>query len=202
MMSEQHERLRTARKQAGFATATAAAEALGTKATTYLAHENGEKGLSRAGERYARFFRVSLEWLLTGKGEMRPKRAAWSLPVAGLVGAGAAVEPIEDAAGEDMPDRVEWPDPEILAALIVHGDSQLPRYAPGEVIIYDARERLPRDLVNQMAVVQCADGRRLVKRIRKGTRIDRWSLESLNANLEEDVLINAAYEIVGSLSRR
>lgn len=202
-MQDASERLAAARRAAGFSSAAKAAEAMGIGAPAYAHHENGTRGFNRSAERYARFFRVSLEWLLTGKGEMRPRRtAAWSVPVAGMVGAGAAVEPIEDAAGDQMPDRIEWPEPEVLAALIVHGDSQVPRYMPGEVIIYDARPRAPRDLLNRMAVVQCEDGRRLIKRIRRGTRMERWSLESLNANLEEDVALLAAYEIVGALTRR
>ena len=199
---DQHKRLQQARRAAGYATASAAAEALGAKATTYLAHENGEKGLSRAGERYARFFRVSLEWLLTGKGEMRPRRGSAVIPVAGLVGAGAAIEPIEALTRDEIPDHVEWPDAETLGALIVHGDSQLPRYRAGEVILYDTRPRMPRELLNEMAIVQCEDGRRLVKRIRKNAIPGRYNLESLNADLEEDVPLLAAYEIIGALTRR
>jgi phage repressor protein C with HTH and peptisase S24 domain len=64
-------RLRFAREQAGFARASDAARAMGIEAPTYLGHENGSRGLSRAVARYARFFGVSLDWLIDGRGELK-----------------------------------------------------------------------------------------------------------------------------------
>jgi phage repressor protein C with HTH and peptisase S24 domain len=64
-----HQRLRFAREQAGFARASDAARAMGIGEPTYLGHENGSRGLSRAAARYARFFHVSLDWLIGGRGE-------------------------------------------------------------------------------------------------------------------------------------
>ena len=56
-----------------YETAVEAAQAMGIPPATYIQHENGTRGsgsLPRAAaERYAKFFRVSLDWLLTGKGE-------------------------------------------------------------------------------------------------------------------------------------
>jgi phage repressor protein C with HTH and peptisase S24 domain len=70
-LAEPHQRLRFAREQAGYASASDAARAIGVEEPTYLGHENGSRGLSRAGARYARFFRVSLDWLIGGRGEYR-----------------------------------------------------------------------------------------------------------------------------------
>jgi phage repressor protein C with HTH and peptisase S24 domain len=61
-----HQRLRVAREQAGFSRASEAARAMGIEEPTYLGHENGSRGLSRAAPRYARFFGVSLDWLIDG----------------------------------------------------------------------------------------------------------------------------------------
>jgi phage repressor protein C with HTH and peptisase S24 domain len=66
-----HQRLRFAREQAGYARASDAARAIGVGEPTYLGHENGSRGLSRAAARYARFFHVSLDWLLEGRGEFK-----------------------------------------------------------------------------------------------------------------------------------
>jgi Peptidase S24-like len=66
-----HQRLRFAREQAGYASASDAARAIGVEEPTYLGHENGSRGLSRAAPRYARFFHVSLDWLLEGRGEFK-----------------------------------------------------------------------------------------------------------------------------------
>lgn len=73
-LSEPHERLRWARKRAGFDTAKAAAESLGMKKDTYSAYER-EPGKSKVtgldhqrAIQFARKFKVSWEWLLTGSG--------------------------------------------------------------------------------------------------------------------------------------
>jgi hypothetical protein len=66
------QRLKETRIAAGYRTATAAAEAMGVNPATYLGHENGSRGLARAMARYARFYKVSLNWLMTGTGAIRP----------------------------------------------------------------------------------------------------------------------------------
>ena len=69
------ERLRWARRQAGFGSAAAFARALGIPEVTYRAHEKGHtgtggRGLSeRAARDYARRLGVDWAWLLTGAGE-------------------------------------------------------------------------------------------------------------------------------------
>lgn len=70
-MPNAHSRLTRARQLAGYETATEAAEALGVRPPTYLGHENGSRGFKSEAERYARFFKVSYEWLMTGRGEPR-----------------------------------------------------------------------------------------------------------------------------------
>jgi hypothetical protein len=66
---ERAERLKLARFGRDYASAADAARALGVSPSTY--HENAIRGFRRSVERYAAFFRVSLEWLLTGRGPMR-----------------------------------------------------------------------------------------------------------------------------------
>lgn len=62
------ERLKFARQQAGFRTATEAAESLGVGAPTYTHHENGTRAPRNDDlAHYARRFRVTTDWLLTGK---------------------------------------------------------------------------------------------------------------------------------------
>jgi phage repressor protein C with HTH and peptisase S24 domain len=85
-----HQRLRLAREHAGFARASDAARAMGVGEPTYLGHENGSRGLSRAAARYARFFRVSLDWLIGGHGAFEP---AGGEPRLAAVPRAAAAEP-------------------------------------------------------------------------------------------------------------
>ena len=73
LMQRAYERLQRARELAGYETASEAADALGLPRPTYLAHENGSRGFKAETERYSRFFKVNLEWLLTGRGEPRAR---------------------------------------------------------------------------------------------------------------------------------
>lgn len=204
-MDSQHERLRRAREAAGFETATDAAEAMGVKVPTYIHHENGRAGLSRVGQKYARFFKVSYEWLMTGRGDMKPARApeptqAVTIGIDGLVGAGARVEQVGETAASDPPDWAEIPTGEEVGALIVRGESQWPRFLDGEVIIYDRRPVLPAAMVGRYAIVQTFDGRRLLKILKRGSKEAHFTLASHNAPDEEDVRLLGAWRYLGVLA--
>lgn len=68
---ETYERLQHARKRAGFETAQDAADRFGWNAVTYRAHEAGDRGLKiGVAEKYAKAFKVSQSWLLTGQGDI------------------------------------------------------------------------------------------------------------------------------------
>ena len=73
-MTTPNQRLKLARAQR-FERAIDAARAMGVPVATYNQHENGLRGSGsiprRAAERYAAFFGVSLDWLLTGRGNDR-----------------------------------------------------------------------------------------------------------------------------------
>lgn len=70
-MMDLHERLITARRQAGYASAREAADALGIAYPTYAGHENGASGFrADKGEVYAKKFKVRFEWLMRGTGPM------------------------------------------------------------------------------------------------------------------------------------
>src|SRR5262245_45449447 len=66
-------RLKRAREAAGYKTATAAARKQGWNENTYRSTENGTRPPGRgAAVEYARAYNVALDWLLTGRGSMRP----------------------------------------------------------------------------------------------------------------------------------
>lgn len=68
-MTGEAERLREARRAAGFGTAQEAAARFGWTYPTYAGHENGSRGIRREALRiYARAFRVDLSWLMEGTG--------------------------------------------------------------------------------------------------------------------------------------
>jgi len=138
-MGAASDRLRHARERAGYSSAKNAAEAMGVPVATYIQHENGIRGFppSRA-QRYARFFRVSPEWLLYGTSEGGPFLALGpQLYVKGEVAAGVWTEAWEF-------EQDEWEfftgRPDIAApvrerfGLRVVGESMNMLYPPGTIL--------------------------------------------------------------------
>ncbi|RFC66482.1 LexA family transcriptional regulator [Fulvimarina endophytica] len=71
-MSEMSDRLRQARVEAGYGSASAAAAAVGINPSTYRAHENGQNEFGpEYATLYGRRFSVAPGWLLTGSGDER-----------------------------------------------------------------------------------------------------------------------------------
>jgi phage repressor protein C with HTH and peptisase S24 domain len=198
MSSDIGKRLKQLRLAAGYETQNALAQAMGIGVTTYANHENGTRGLTAdAAERYSRFFKVNLDWLFTGKGEARPRKPP-GVPLIGTVGAGSTVEPVGDVSYAAPIEMLSLPDGPDIGALIVKGDSQMPRYAHGEIVLYNTRPVLPQEVLGQFAIVDTLDGRRMIKRIvREHGSI---TLKSLNASDEKRAAILCCYRIVGTLT--
>ncbi|MGE0154780.1 MAG: S24 family peptidase [Reyranellaceae bacterium] len=111
--------------------------------------------------------------------------APTELPLWGYAGAGEIVHPFD---GDDPPplETVEAP-PGLKngAAVIVRGDSMLPRMQDGDVIFFELRELPPERLLNEECVVRLAasagaQGPILVKKLTRGTKKNRYHLVSVN----------------------
>lgn len=184
-MSTAYERLKLARETAGFATATAAAERFGWTLQTYLAHENGSRGYPKAkAESYAKAFKISIAWLISGKGEMKDGK---TVPLMGIVTAGGNVMPADDYP--NGLEQVEAP-PEMgpdTVAVRVQGDSMYPAFEDGDLIYYDRHEDMPDSLPTKACIAHLSDGRCMLKLVRKGSRKGLHTLLSHNAPPIEDV---------------
>lgn len=194
-MSRPEERLRQARIEAGYVQAVDAARAYGWNENTYVSNENGNAPFSKAAAvRYARAFRVELDWLVTGQPPMRKHRKG--VPVMGYVGAGALVFPIDDGALETIDPPFNTP--ENAFAMIVRGDSMLPAYREGTYLVL-----LPladvRDALHRRAVVTLDDGSRMVKEVEPGSSTGLYSLHSFNAAPIRDVTIVQAARVLGTV---
>jgi hypothetical protein len=171
LMNEPFERLQKARKEAGYQEAADAARALNIPEPTYFGHENGHRGLSRSGRRYAEFFRVSFDWLMTGKGQPRPSRARAAelrlVPLVGYVSAGAATHFFPQDSGHL--DEVAAPSDasDATVAVEIRGESLGTFFDRWLVYYDDVRRPVTNDLINKLCVVGLEDGRILIKKIQK-----------------------------------
>lgn len=172
--------------------ATNAAEAFGWKVPTYLGHENGDRNPSRAkAKQYARAYKVPWEWILEGPPGPPPARSSEpNVPlVKGLIGAGPEVE-----MSDDLNDPIELP-PASAIGVTVRGNSMYPRYMDGEKLLYLPEHRPAHEMVGLECAVKIKDGGMMVKIIRRGSRKNRFNLESWNSPTIEDVQIEWASPI-------
>lgn len=79
-------RLEEARELRGHKNPKDAARFHGWVYETYIQHEQGTRGISRAAGKYAEAFKVSKAWLLTGEGEPRPGKASTVVPAGEVIG--------------------------------------------------------------------------------------------------------------------
>lgn len=167
-MMTPNQRLREARKKAGFASAVEAADALGIKRSTYIGHENGHRGFpATRAPAYARKFKVSPEWLLYGTGgeatEVDGAVPVHQIPVLGDVPAGNWREAVKSSRQTMMA-----PEPEIppaAYALRVRGDSMDHIVDDGAWIVIDPTDL---DLYEpRLYVIRNGEGETTFKRYRE-----------------------------------
>lgn len=198
-IDEQAARLRQARENAGFRTAKAAAARHGFNYTTYSQHERGQTGITRAAKTYARAFKVSEAWLLTGEGD----GSTTEIPIMGYVGAGAEVSPDQEQVPAEGLDTIDipFPLPAEMVAFVVRGDSMLPVYRDGHVIVVFKDQKRPLEaFFGEDAAVRTDDGRRFIKTIMRG-QDGTVNLFSWNAPPIENVKLEWIGEIFGAFPR-
>lgn len=172
------ERLEQARARRGFRSARAATQFFGWKYDTYIQHERGLRGISRAASRYAKAFRVSEAWLLTGEGETSSERI---VPLLAWVSAGAMLqeEIADEALGtievSGLPDG-DW------IALQVKGDSMDRISPPDSVILVNRQNR--RLVANACYVIDDGHGNATYKRFRPNP----MRFEPVSTNTEHEPL--------------
>lgn len=165
-MSTAAQRLKAAREKAGYDTAKSAAEAMGVAVATYIQHENGSRGYpADRAQRYARFLRVTPEWLIYGRGSAN-EGTSETVPVVGYVGAGSVATLF--AEGQGPLDYVEPPQNATAdtVGLKVQGVSLGPVWDEAVLFYDDVRSPVTPDLHGRLCVVGLPDGRVLVKMLK------------------------------------
>lgn len=125
------------------------------------------------------------------------------VPLMGYVEAGAKIKP---DFGEMSPDglgviEIPFPMPADMMAFRVRGDSMLPVYREGHIIVVRRSQTKPLEaFYGEEAVVQTSDGRRFIKTIMRG--VNGVNLISWNATPIEDVKLKWIGEIFAVLPRQ
>jgi hypothetical protein len=195
-------RLRQARERRGFSSAKDAAQYFGWPYQSYLQHESGLRGLSRVAKKYARAFKTTEGWLLTGEGE-GPEGATVTVPIVGLAGAGPDGA-VLFATGDGNFGHVPAPKFASIhtAALEVRGDSMRGLANDGWLIFYDEKEPPSPDHMGEPCVCFLEDGRVLVKTPYPGSKPGHFHLESVNAPMMLDVPVEALALVTDIKPRR
>jgi phage repressor protein C with HTH and peptisase S24 domain len=215
MTTTRGERLRIAREK-HFKSARLAAKAMGVAVSTYGAHERAEDPGGRdfgpeEAMRYARRFRVTAEWLLTGrapdpegtwkKAEEPEDAGPLKVPVVGYVGAGAKAH-FYDVAQGDL-DDVDPPhgSNEATVAVEIRGDSLGPFFNRWLVFYDEVHHPVTEELIGELCVVGLDDGRILIKQIQRGRSHGLFNLLAATEKPINDVPVKWAAK-VNSIQRR
>jgi phage repressor protein C with HTH and peptisase S24 domain len=214
MATTRGERLRYAREK-HFKSARIAAKALGIAVSTYGAHERAEAPGGRdygpdEAKRYGRRFRVTPEWLLTGRkvlptdgtpGPEPEEPPSPKVPVAGYVGAGAETHFYAVAQGGlDEIDAPEGSTPDTVAVEI-RGDSLGTFFDRWLVFYDDVRREVTPDLLGKLCVVGLDDGRVLIKKLQRSRSHGLFNLVSQTEAPILDVTIEWAAKVKSMMPR-
>ncbi|MGU3540031.1 LexA family transcriptional regulator [Methylobacterium sp. A54F] len=207
---DQGQRLKRARKAAGYRSARDAALQNEWAESSYRAHESGTRTIGQDdAERYASRFRfdgvdVTARGILFGDADAPEQVSPHTnvVGVKGLISAGGLIETGSEQISEGsnlFEVTVPFPVPEGTIAFRVSGPSMHPRYDPEDIVLCSEYGENPERLVGLYAAVTTMKGDRYLKRLLHGTKKGHFHLESHNAPLISDVRLKWASGIIATV---
>ncbi len=127
------------------------------------------------------------------------------VPIMGWIGAGGDISPEYEQVPVDGLEQVELPLSlgDNVIGFQVRGDSMLPKYADGAVILVHREQiRGITSLIGDEVAVRTYDNKRYLKVLMPGKKEHTYNLESFNARTILDVRIAWASEIVAMIPPR
>jgi repressor LexA len=126
------------------------------------------------------------------------------VPIMGRVGAGAVIEPENEQIPPEGLGSIELPFPisEETIAFEVTGDSMVPKYENGDIIVVYREQRHPlANFYGEEAAVRLKTGERYLKTIERGKGASQVNLTSFNAKAINGVKLDWIGEICVTLPR-
>jgi repressor LexA len=126
------------------------------------------------------------------------------VPIMGRVGGGAVIEPDYEQVPPEGLAQIElpFPIPEETIAFEVAGDSMLPKYESGDIIVVFKEQRHPvTSFYGEEAAVRLKTGERYLKTIERGKSASQVNLTSFNAKPINGVKLEWIGEICVTLPK-
>jgi len=183
-LKECHQRLKQARINCGFKTAAFAAERLGIPYGTYSGHENGSRGIKEHElKKYAKVFKVDLEWLAFGKKFRYQSKA---IVVGNVHGPG------EVMTTTSVPYIIEIFPPFAIEdntqALVVKTDYYEPFLSKGDILLIGEKQNI-NHLINILVTIN-AQGTYCVGKILTENKGKRITFQNIIGKVFKDLEIN------------
>lgn len=187
-------KLKALREERGW-THEKAAEEMGVSRSQFIKLERGERRLT------IQYINQAAKAFSVRPSDVIEDMEDNTVPLMGYIGAGAEILPEMEQVPPEGLDQVHvpFPLPDDMIALEVRGDSMLPVYKDGHVVIVYAEQKKPiTSFYGEDAAVRTTDGRRFLKTIVKGSPV---TLMSFNAAPIENVALEWVGEIFAVLPR-